>query len=119
MLTLPSKPLVLVIKGMHVPSFKNCKRAILDRKNGKMRTLTDPKTRRQMDAIIQSFVSQSISDIQTRSAETLTGPFLQSSIVSLLPQNDSRQWIPEHHVSTQDVDKGNEGAEIIIERIEA
>lgn len=83
-----------------------------------MRTLTEPKARKKMDAIIQSFVSQSISDIQTRSAETLTGPLLQSLIASLLPQNDSRQWISEHHVYTHDVDKGEEGAEIIIERIE-
>jgi hypothetical protein len=112
------QPLKLRIKGVHVPSFKNSKRAILDRRSGKMRTLTKKETRALMDQITLDFVSQSVSCIQTAAGETLTAPLLRSSIALLMPQDDSRAWIPEHHVYSADVDKGFEGAEITIERLD-
>jgi len=106
---------ILQVRGLgHVPSFKNRKRAILDRNTGKQRTLTEPATKQWMDRCIQSFVSQLLCAAQTIVSGTIPGRSKLFSIVSSLPWDDSRQWIPEIHVLTVEVDKGDEGADIHI-----
>ena len=96
----------------HVPSFKNKKRS---NKSGNV--YTEPKTKRWMDACIQSFESQLFCISRINDSATSTVPHLRSLIVSSLPLDDSRQWIPELHVYCEEVDKGEEGAVIIIEKL--
>lgn len=100
-----------------VPSFKNRKRAILDRNTGKMRTLTEPHTKQWMERCIKSFESQLYSAMQTIAGGTLTAQQARSLIVSALPLDDSRAWIPEMHIHSIDVEIGEDGADVIIERI--
>tara|TARA_R110000868_G_scaffold148404_3_gene370345 strand:- start:195 stop:533 length:339 start_codon:yes stop_codon:yes gene_type:complete len=110
--------ITLNVKNLgHVPSFKNNKRAILDRNTGKMRTLTDPKTKKWMNDCIHGFGLQLNLLFQINAAETATEQLVLSSIASLLPLDDSRHWIPELHIYCEDVDKGIEGATITIEEI--
>lgn len=114
--TSSNNKIVLSVKG-RIPSFKNCKRAILDRQSGKMRTMTDKKTQQRMEEIILVFVSQLTSVIRTTYGGTLTAGQLRSWIVSSLPQDDSWQWVPELTIRARAVDKGAEGATITIEKL--
>lgn len=108
--------IVFDVRNMgHVPSFKNSKRAILDRNTGKMRTLTEPEVKKWMESATDAFVSQLSSLTQTTDAVIPTEPFPHSLIVSSLPLDDSRQWIGEIRVKCMDAAKGDEGATIIIE----
>lgn len=114
----PSEPIRLLVQGLgHVPSFKNRKRAILDSNTGKMRTLTEPKAKQWMARCTDSFVLQLISKSLTIDAGTSTECSPRSLIARSLPRDDSLQWIPEIHVTCQNVDKGHEGAEILIEQL--
>lgn len=110
--------IVLRVERMgHVPSFKNNKRAILDRSTGKMRTLTDRKTKKWMAECIRNFELQLNLLFQINVSETLTAAKARSLIASLLPLDDSRQWIPEQHIYCREVEKGHEGATITIESL--
>ncbi len=99
-----------------VPAFKNKKRAI-QMPNGKMRTLTEPKIRDWMDRVTLSFVCQLSSITPTTTGATLTVQQLHSLIVSLMPLDDSRQWISQLVISDTDVEPGEEGATITIQKI--
>ena len=99
-----------------VPAFKNKKRAI-QKANGQLRTLTDPKTRSWMDKVTLSFVCQLSSITPTTTGETLTAQQLRSLIVSLMPLDDSRQWVSQLVISDTDVEPGQEGATITIQKI--
>lgn len=102
----------IAIEGLgHVPSFKNSK--LLSRG----RTITKPEYQEWMDRVVRSIGSQLRSEFQTRGIEITMGPSALSLIASLLPLDDSRQWIPEHSVTTQCVSPGQEGAVVKIERI--
>jgi len=101
----------------HIPAFKNKKRTILLNNGGTM-PVTDPKTKDWMNRCIQSIASQLYSSSAIIDHATSTGVSLRSSIASCVPLDDSRQWIPEEHTYSQDVDAGNEGVFIVIERIE-
>lgn len=102
----------LTIEGLgHVPSFKNSK--LLTRG----RTITKPEYQAWMERAVRSIVSALRSEFQTRGIEITMGPSALSSIACLLPLDDSRQWIPEHSVTTQCVSPGQEGAVVKIERI--
>jgi len=108
----------LEVKGLsHIPSFKNKKRSILDRNTGLQRTLTEGKTKQWMERCTQSLVSQLLCATQTIEGATIPGHSKLSLIVSSLPWDDSRQWIPETHITTQEVPNGDEGCLITIERI--
>jgi len=108
--------IALVVRNVgHVPSFKNNKRAILD--NGRMRTLTEPKTKKWMEQVTDAFASQLFSLTQTNDAVIPMAPCPPSLIVSSLPLDDSRQWLPEITIKCVEVEKGDEGATIIIEPI--
>ena len=109
--------LTLEIKGMsNIKSFKNNKRAILDQRTGKMRTLTEPETKQWMDMVTRSFVSQLLSGIPTTGDATSMGDYLRS-LIALLPQDDCWKIISEISVKGIKVKPGQEGAIITIERI--
>lgn len=111
------QPIKLEVRGVSISAFKNKKRAILDRHTGKMRTMTDAKTQKQMELIIRSIKSQLLSIIATDTKGTSTGQRVQSWIASNWPLKDSRQWIPQLYVEAVDCDKGEEGATILIEKL--
>lgn len=109
---MPISPVVLTIKGLgHVPSFKNKKRIC------GQQLITNRVVKRWMEACISSFVSQLKSVAQTAGDATSTGWQRRYWTVSLLPWDDSRQWITKLIVEAKEVDKGNEGATLTITRI--
>ncbi len=90
----PQKSIVtLTIQGS-IPSFKNNKRAILDSKTGRMRTLTDPKTKKRMQEIIRDLSSQLALACATKDAVTSMDA-LRRSLIALSPLDDCWQVIPE------------------------
>ncbi len=112
-------PIKLEIKGLgHVPgNFKNRKRAIIDRSTGKLRTLTDPKVKKWMESAARSIVSQLLLTCMIDEKEIATDQRLRSWIQSSMPLDDSLTWIELGYVRGRRVKKGEEGAEILIERI--
>ena len=112
------KSLRLSIRGLsHVISFKNRKRAILDRNTGKMRTLTEPKAAKWMKACIELFESRLFSEYLTSADGMRTGRSLRSWIASYTPASDSVNAITEINVKVERVPVGEEGADILIERL--
>lgn len=70
-----------------------------------------------MEQAVESFASQLRSELATRGIATTTGLSALSQIALFLPLDDSRKWMPEHSVNTLLVSKGQEGADVLIERI--
>lgn len=115
-----SRPLKLTIQGIgHVPSFKNSK--VIGRRHltGKPVLLTKPQYRKWMQACTDSFVLQLLSKYRTTASGMQTVLYRRLWTVSSVPQDDSVQWIPEISVKVEKVEPGQEGAEILIERITA
>lgn len=105
----PSSVIVLKIRSQgHVPSFKNNKRLFL----------TNPKHSAWMKQAIQSIESQLLTAAQIGGIETMTAHSLRSWIASSVPLDDSRHWIIEATVRSIEVPKGQEGCDIMIERLE-
>jgi hypothetical protein len=110
-------PIMLRLRGSHVPSFKNSKMLVTLGKRTVPITKTEHK--KWMEAAVLDFVSQLSSELRTRGIEITTAPSPLSLTASLLPLDDSRKWIPEHSVSTQIVSiESDAGCDITIERIE-
>ena len=106
-----SNPLVIEIKGIgHVPAFKN-KKIICGK-----RLITAPKARKWMEEAQALMYSQLCSKFQTTEGETQMGPWQLSAIQSW-PLDDNFKIIPEMHIVTERVPKGEEGATIYIEKI--
>lgn len=95
----------------HVPSFKNNKML------ARGRLITDPKKQEWMEQCIRSIESQLRSVYQTIDTGTLTGLSLPCWIASSLPHDDSVQWISSLRVEVVTVEAGQEGAEIVVERV--
>lgn len=107
-------PVRLVLRGQgHVPSFKNGKMILWSQR----RTMTKPEVQKWMTRAVESFASQLRCALATNATGTTTAPIPLSLIASSLPLDDSRKWIPEHCVKTQLVARGEEGADILIERV--
>lgn len=107
----------LVVSGLgHVPGFKNSKKIIRNPRTKALMIVSDSGLKKRMDAITQSFVSQLRSALATASAATPTGA-PQPSLILSLPQDDNWEWVPELVVTSRLVPKGQEGAEIVIERL--
>jgi hypothetical protein len=96
----------------HIVSFKNTKMI------ARRRLITDPRKRALMDQYTRVIESALSSALATTVAVTLTGLSQPCSIASLAPLDDSLDWIPESDgYRTEHVAKGEEGIDIIIERL--
>jgi hypothetical protein len=104
-----------------VVSFKNSKVLIAKGAGGKPLPrpllVTKGEYKKQMEKIVQSFVSQLFLKSQTKDDVTGTALFPPSSIALLMPADDSLNDIPEIHLHTEHVPVGEEGADIIIEKL--
>lgn len=109
---------LLEFKGDHIPSFKNRKMAIIDRRTGKPRTLTEPKNKKRMEAIIRNFASQLCSGKAIVGLVIPPASLKLSWMLSLLPGDDSNKFLSDLTVSTEWVEKGQEGVSVLIERIQ-
>ena len=108
---------LMVVTGDHVPSFKNRKRAIMDSKTGKMRTLTEPRTKKRM-ALLESRIESALySSCQTGVAATDSACLKQLRTVLFECSDDSLAEIPEFSYGVEYVQPGAEGVQIIIEQI--
>jgi hypothetical protein len=104
-----------VITGSNVPSFKNRKRAILDKNTGRMRTLTEPDIKRRMRELEAAIESALYSWSQTGVPETDLECRKQLRIALSGLQDDSLKEIPEFSFGVRYVEAGQEGVEITIE----
>jgi hypothetical protein len=103
------QPITLEIRDLGpVPAFKNSK--MLTRG----RIIAKPEFQVWMQRAIRSLEFQLRSVIPTTGVGTLTEQEALCLIVSLLPDDDSRQWIPELSIKAVSCDKGNDGATIEI-----
>jgi hypothetical protein len=107
----PPQSVKLVIRGVHIPSFKNAKRIV-----GK-KLITDPEIKARKKAIEEDFVWQLLSSIQIAALATQMGLSRRSLIASLLPEDDCWTIIPEITVKCVLVEESEEGCEIVIEKI--
>lgn len=106
------QPLRLTIQGIgHVPSMKNSK---VKAPSG---IFTKPQYARWMQACKDSFALQLLCAYRTTENATPTGRSRQSWIASSLPLDDSVREIVDERVVVQIVEPGQEGAEILIERL--
>ena len=104
--------LLLQIRGVGpITSFKNSK--MLSRG----RLITSPVKQKQMDQYIHAIESQLLSAFRTTDGEMQMGHSLASWIASCVPLDDSIQWVPEISVKAVSVAKGEEGADILIEKL--
>jgi hypothetical protein len=105
-------PIKLSVRGLgHVPSFKNSKQW-----TGR-KLITKPERQKWMAQCIRSFESQLRSTFLTGEKGMQTGLNRQSWIALSLPLDDSVSWIPEISVRVVRVPAGDEGADILIERV--
>jgi hypothetical protein len=109
---------LLAITGDPVPSFKNTKRAILDRNTGLQRTLTPAKIKQRMDRLEKAIVFALYSCCPTASGVTDSACLKQLRTALSGLSDDSLKEIPEFSFGWRTVPKGEEGVEIIIDRIE-
>lgn len=106
-----------VVDMGHVPSFKNAKRVAVNHITKRPFLATRKDVKKWMTKCIHNFELQLFCASQTTAGVTLMGPQLRSLIVSSLPHDDSVSWIPVIHASVVKVDRTEEGATIIIEKI--
>lgn len=107
----PAPSVKLEIKGQHIPSFKNRKRIVGDK------LILRPDILARKKAIEESFVWQLLSDTQIASLATQMGVSRQSLIASLVPADDCWTVIPEITIKCELVEPGQEGCEVIIQKI--
>lgn len=103
--------LVILIRGIgHVPAFKN-KKIIAGK-----RLVTAPKARQWMELATKDMYSQLKSLFQTEGDETSTEPWQRSAIASW-PLDDNWKQIPMIQVKVRQVEKGDEGAIVKLQKI--
>lgn len=107
----PPPSVKLVIRGSHIPSFKNAKRIV------GQKLITDPEIKARKKAIEEDFVWQLLSSIQIGALATQMGLSRRSLIASLLPEDDCWTIIPEITIKCELVEESEEGCEIVIEKI--
>lgn len=108
----PATPVRLSIRGLgEICSLKNSKMI------ARGRLMTNPVKQVKIEAYIQSLRSQLFSELRTRGIAISTVCVQPYSTALPVPLDDSRKWISELHVSCVEVDKGEEGCDILIERI--
>ena len=115
------KPVVLELRGIIPPSFKNQKMLITKSAHGKPLDrplmITKPEYQRIMARMVDSFVSQLLCAIQTNAGETLTGLSLRSAIACAVPEDDCWTQVPDQHIRGELCEPGHEGVTITIERL--
>lgn len=79
--------------------------------------MTKPEYQKIKEAITQSIVSNLLSVFLITDAGTPMGQSRLSLIVSAMPEDDSRQWLEQGRWECQTVAPGEEGADILIERL--
>jgi len=105
-------PIVLQIRGCgNIVSFKNSKMI------ARGRLITDPEKQKRMESYTQAIVSQLSSEFQTIGAGISTECSLPSWIASCMPLDDSRHWVPSIGVVSMEVQEGEEGCDIIIQKL--
>ncbi len=113
----PSKVRVSLYGHGNIRSFKNHKQLIPAGKGRPARLITDKGKQKQMDGIIRDLLSLFISASQTNADGISMACSRQSLIASYLPGDDSRQWIPRILIECTDVELGDEGVDLTIERL--
>jgi hypothetical protein len=110
-------PLVLKIRGCgNVVSFKNTKKIV--RIKGRPSLVTDPRKQKLMDSYIRALECALSSEFQTSETGTRMGCSAASWIRSSVPADDSWKHIPKSDGwECLTVQPGEEGADIIIERL--
>jgi hypothetical protein len=107
-----SSPIRLTIQGIgHVPSFKNLK--VIGRRG----LYTKPRAKAWMQACSDSIALQLLCLFRISENATPTGRSRQSWIASYVPLDDSVREIVEERIRVEFVEAGQEGAEILIERL--
>lgn len=105
----------------HIPSFKNAKQWITKLPNGKPLKrpflITSPEFQRWMEKAVLSLESQLLSKYLTGSDGTPQARLKLFAMLSLLPADDSVTDLPEGSWKVVHVPPGEEGAEILIERL--
>lgn len=110
------RPLILKIRGLSNPiSFKNSK-CIWKRRNGKPFIATEPRFKTWMQRAAQLIASQLSSESAIRGFGT-TPECLKRFAMSSLPHDDRWLALEIGSVRTILVPKGEEGCDMIIERI--
>ena len=104
-------PVKLEIKGMIIPSFKNRKIICGNR------LITNPKQKKLMQQIIQSFALQLCSAFPTTLGATRMDASRRFSIVSSMPADDCWTRIPDTVIHCEKCEPGQEGCTVVIERI--
>lgn len=113
---LPCHPIRLIFQGEHVPSFKNTKK-IVGGKNHRPMLITDPRKRKIMDRITDAFESQLRALFPTSATAMAMASFRPPSIALSMPLDDCLAEIGKIVVDWRKVSKGQEGVEVVIERI--
>lgn len=118
-ISLPATPPIrLRVRGLgNVIPFKNRKRAVVAKDKQSAFLVTESHVQKQMQAITDGFVSQLVSALQTVSGGTWTAAQQRSWIVSSLPADDCWSCIPRQVINGDLVPLGEEGADLLIERI--
>ena len=78
---------------------------------------TKPAYKKWMDRCIRLIEFTLLSRFRIDAGVMLTGDSLPSWTASSVPFDDSVDWIPEISVSVERVEKGQEGATVVIERL--
>lgn len=106
----------IVIQGLgHVPAKKNSKAIVPGKGKRKSRLITKPEYQQWIQRCTHAIVSQLFSGIQTSVGEMSMADSAQF-LMSLLPSDDNWVEVEIGFVRGEKVDKGQEGAVVIIER---
>jgi hypothetical protein len=116
--SMPGTPTIrLQIRGLgNIAGFKNSKRIVRRKNSQSMMIISDADLKKRKTAIIQSFVSQLRSTLIPSGDVTQTDARVLYLTLSL-PHDDCWTAIPELIVRSELVETGEEGADILIERL--
>jgi hypothetical protein len=105
----------------HIPSFKNAKHWVTHTPKGvplaRPFLITSPEFQQWMEKAVLSLESQLLSLCQTASGGTPPEPSKLFAMLSLLPEDDSVNDLPAGAWTVVRVPPGEEGAQILLERI--
>lgn len=117
MVKVDGKSLRLSIRSIgSVPSLKNAKMVIFDREKGHMRPLTEPRVQKWMAKATRLLRLQLIFAFQQTGSPISTEDFLRF-LTFYVPADDRRQIITDLEIHNVQVELGQEGADILIERL--